>query len=104
MKMLANTPYIDKLVSVYRYGQEDYLTAQSSAFLQQLGKDLKFSTYTHVTFCTSVNIASDVAVLPGPECKKGNHWTAVVINALDGQILYSDLMGYPPPCELIEAV
>ena len=52
----------------------------------------------------SVNIASDMAVLPGPECEKGNHWTAVVINSLNGQILYSDSMGYPPPCELIEAM
>ena len=65
-----------------------------TAFLWRLGEDLKFSTYTHVGFCMSVNIASDVAVLPGPKCKKGNHWTAVVIDALDGQILYGDSLGY----------
>ena len=33
MKMLRNSPYIDKLISVYCYGQGGYLTAQSSAFV-----------------------------------------------------------------------
>ena len=104
MKILADSPYIEKLISVYRYERESYLTARSSAFLRQLGENLEISNHTHVGFCTSVNIGSDVAVLPGPECEYGNHWTAVVIDTLDRRIFYGDSMGYRAPDELIEVL
>ena len=104
LKILADSPYIEKFISVYHYERESYLTAQSSAFLQQLGKNLRLINHRHVGFCTSVNISSGVAIIPGPECEYGNHWTAVVINTLDQWIFYGNSMGYCPPNELIEAL
>ena len=80
------------------------MTAWSSAFLRQLGENLRLINHTHVGFCTSVNISSGVAIIPGPECEYSNHWTAVVNDTLDRRIFYGNSMGYCPPNEMIEAL
>ena len=104
LMVFGDSLHIDKLITVYRYGREGYLVDKSSAFLRELSEDLKFCNYTHIGFCISVYIDSNEAVLPGPAHEHGNHWTAVVIDALDQQIFYGDPMKFPPPDELIGAL
>ncbi|KAG6808132.1 hypothetical protein H0H92_005296 [Tricholoma furcatifolium] len=96
--------FTDKLLLVYRYFRNTYLTDNSCQFMHEIADKINSSKWTRLSLFVSVHVNGTEARLPCGETLMGNHWVAVIINSRKKKVMYSDSLGLEPPSELIEAL
>ncbi|KAG6877673.1 hypothetical protein C0992_009522 [Termitomyces sp. T32_za158] len=102
--VVLNQNVIDKLISVFRYSRDAYLTEKSCFHLHDIGNKLTEGEYTNIAFQLSVHLDQGFAVLPTGEELMGNHWVAVVVNVGTGLIMYGDSCDVALPQELVNMI
>ena len=101
---IQGVQFMWKLIEIYHYSCNTYAKAQSYKFIWEFADKLKTAKDSIFGTAVAVVIGRDDVLLPKGEEVRANHWCAVVINADQLTIQYSDPMGKAPPSELLNVI